>query len=108
MRSFAELTTDQQSRVVDHFLSQLLGAVADGSISFRDADNGDDTQARIEAAAAKAQAAQTPWFVGEIIMEDTVLAERLRGMARSHAENSSYMIEGNNVLIIGVVASVPA
>lgn len=59
-------------------------------IRFNDELNGDDLQARIDAAAEKAEELQTPWFAGEIMLEDEAVKTSLEGMARCDAEDAFY------------------
>ena len=87
MRTYQELNQAEQERAREVALNELLEAVMDG-LRFNDEANGDDLQARIEAAGEKANAMQTPWFWGSYIM-DTCRGD-LESMAAADAEDALY------------------
>ena len=87
MRTYQELNQAEQERAREVALNELLEGVMDG-LRFNDEANGDDLQARIEAAGEKANAMQTPWFWGEYIMD--TCREDFEGMAAADAEDALY------------------
>lgn len=88
MKSFGQLTEKQQGKALEVALNELLDAVCAGAIRFDDGLNSDDLQARIDAAIAKAEEMQTPWFAGEYVMD--TCREDLESMARADAEDALY------------------
>lgn len=94
MKKFEELTKEEQGQAVTCWMTHTLKAVCEGAIVFNDEANGDDIQARIEAAAQKAEQMQTPWFTPEYIMDDDVVRGTLLRVARANAEDSVYLDEG--------------
>jgi len=88
MRTFDDLTGPEQAKARSKALDELLTLVAEGAIRFNDKLNGDGLQARIDAAWKQACDMQTPWFVGEYIME--TCADDLRSMAEADAQDASY------------------
>jgi hypothetical protein len=88
MKKFNELTKSQQKKALNFFLTDLLQNIAAGIIVFNDKANGDDLQARINAAGEEADRLQTPWFIGEIIMEKC--GKELTAMAQCTAEDHLY------------------
>lgn len=95
MKTFSQLTPEQQTEAIKRTTTDLLEAICEGAIRFNDNLNKDDLQKRIDAAAKKADAMQTPWFLPEIIME-TCRVE-IEGMARCEAEDALYT-EGERVI----------
>lgn len=88
MRTFDQLTADEQTRAVKRETDDLLTAILEGAIRFNDQLNGDDLQARIDKAIAKADAMRTPWFAGEYVMD--LAGDEIEGMARARAEDAKY------------------
>ena len=101
MKSFEQLSDEQQAKAVERCLTELLTAVLEGGMRFSDEHNGDDLQARIDAAIARADDMRTPWFAHEYIL-DTCRTE-LEGMARSEAEDALYA-EPHERVIDGISA----
>lgn len=95
MKTFNELSSEQKLAAVNKAVKRLLTSICEGAMNFNDKLNGDDLQARIDAAWSKANQMQTPWFIGEYIM-DTCRTE-IEGMAQCDAEDSLYS-EGENVI----------
>lgn len=96
MKTFTELSTQQQAAAIERCLNDLLGAVVEGAIRFNDDLNGDRLQARIDRAIAKADEMQTPWFAGEYVMD--TCREDLESMARCDAEDAIYSEPGERVI----------
>lgn len=94
MKTYDELTAEEQGQAVTCWLVHTLKAVCEGAIVFNDEANGNDTQARIEAAAQRAEQMQTPWFTSEYIMDDDVVRRILMRVALANAEDSVYLDEG--------------
>jgi hypothetical protein len=94
MKKFVDLTTEQQETAVSMALAEVLRDVVSGAIRFADELNGDDIQRRIDKALAEADRLQTPWFAGEVVMEDSAVAAVLRGLAQADAEDEdTYYLE---------------
>ena len=74
-----------------------MGAITEG-IRFNDAANGDDLQARIDAAGGKANAMQTPWFWSSYIMD--TCQDDLEGMAAAYAEDALYPDQRERVIYL--------
>ncbi len=122
MKTYEELTDDQQAKAREGALATLLQEVLDDGFRFNDERNGDNFQATIDAARAKANDMQTPWFAGEYIMdarydpgqghikEDDGLwpvKETLEGMALCQAEDALYS-EPTEHVIAGIADSLSA
>jgi hypothetical protein len=97
VKTYDELTEAQQELARSKALDSLLEAVLEG-LRFSDELNGDDLQARIDAAGQKADDMRTPWFAAEYIMDDESAAEELRGMAECDAEDALYSERGEWVV----------
>ena len=88
MKIYSELSEEQKVRAVGRAYATLMGAILEGAVCFDDERNQDDLQARIDAALAKANDMQTPWFAHEYIMD--TCKEEIMGMAQADAENALY------------------
>lgn len=105
MKTFNELTAHEQKYALELAWKDLVNAILEGHIRFNDEQNGDDLQARIDAAIAKADAMQTPWFAHEYLQDDAIVRESLQGMAQIDAEDALYP-DPNERVISGVVKPV--
>ncbi len=98
MKTYSELTPEQQKKAVDYFIKLDLDGICEGWLRFNDSLNEDDLQSRIDAAIEKAEKMQTPWFAAEYIMDSC--GEEITSMARCSAEDCLYpeqherMVEG--------------
>lgn len=99
MKTFEQLTDQQKTIAIDKATDALLTAIVEGAIRFDDERNGNDLQARIDGAWARAERLRTPWFAGEIIME--VAGDDIRGMAECDAEDALYA-EPDEFVVHGV------
>jgi hypothetical protein len=97
MKTFDELTKEQQAAAVTKATNDLIAAIIEGALCFNDKLNRDRLQARIDAALAKAEKMQTPWFSHEYIRDDRYVMKRLEGMARCEVENAFYS-EGEHII----------
>ena len=88
MRTFEQLTAGEQEAAENRAASDLLQAICDGAVRFNDELNKDDLQARVDAAFARAEKMQTPWFAHEYIMD--TCRDEIEGMARADAEDAMY------------------
>jgi len=88
MKTFEQLTEAEKAAAFEKCLIQLLQSILTGGLRFLDSANGDDLQARIDRAAARAEAMQTPWFAHEYIL-DTCRAD-LESIASSDAQDALY------------------
>lgn len=95
MKTYAELTLAQQDKAVEHELNSILVDICEG-VDYSDSPLSE----RIAEAERKAEAAQTPWFLHEYVME--TCAEDLKDLARFSAENSLYS-EPHEFVIQGVL-----
>ena len=100
METFDQLTDAEKQAAVDVCTNRLLEQVVSGAIRFNDELNHDDLQARIDAALAKADTMQTPWFAGEYIMERA--GDDLRELAECDAESALYA-EPDEYVLHGIV-----
>jgi len=88
VRTYDNLSTDEQLVAVEKATQPILEAICEGAIRFNDSLNGDDLQDRIDNAVMQADSMQTPWFVGEYVME--AAGEEITGMGRCDAEDALY------------------
>lgn len=88
MRTYAQLTPDEQKQAEELALVELLKSILCGAVRFADEKNENDLQARIDKAVATAEQMQTPWFAHEYILD--VARDDLEGMARCDAEDALY------------------
>lgn len=88
MKTYSELTPEQQKKAVEHFIKLDLESIIDGWLKFNDDLNGDNLQARIDAAIEKAERMRTPWFAAEYIMDSC--GEEITLMAQCSAEDCLY------------------
>ncbi len=88
MKTFEQLTETQKSEAKEITLSNLLTDIIEHGIRFNDRLNGDNLQARIDAAGQKAEDMQTPWFWAEYILD--TCREELEEMAYCQAEDALY------------------
>lgn len=95
MRTFDQLNGDEQEAAIDKVTEELVQAVCEG-LRFNDDLNGNDLQARIDAAIAEAETMQTPWFAGEYVID--AAEEDLRSMARADAEHALYPAQDERVI----------
>ena len=95
MKTYQQLTKDQQGKAREKALEELLKAVVEGQIRFNDSLNGDGMQGKIDKACAEAEQMQTPWFAHEYVMD--AVGDDLRGMARCDAEDAIYP-EGERII----------
>lgn len=96
VKTYDQLTPEQQGKAVDMAVNSLLTAILDGAIRFADDKNQDDLQARIDAACEKANRMQTPWFADAYIMD--TCADDIRGMAQCDAEDALYPEAGETAI----------
>jgi hypothetical protein len=97
MKKFNELTEKQQTKALNYFALLILKNIVEDGLRFDDELNHDDFQARIDAAIKKAEDKQTPWFAGELLLEDSVCKEIIYGMATCDAEDAHYLEEGESI-----------
>ncbi len=88
MRTYNELRKDEKEEAHQIALNELLTAIVEGAVRFDDAANGDDLQARIDAACIAAEDMQTPWFSGDYIMD--TCRQDLESIAFASAEDALY------------------
>ncbi len=117
MKTYDELTGDQQAKAREGALARLLQDVLEG-IRFSDELNHDTLQANIDGAIERANAMQTPWFAHEYIMEAQYTSEffddgplsvgdALQGMALCQAEDTLYS-ESTEHVVAGIAVAPPA
>ena len=97
MKTFNELTPEEQDAAVEHEINSLLESLLDG-LRFDDARNGNDFQARVDKACEKAKEMGTPWFAHEYIMDDPVCKEAINLIAISSAEDALYAYSHERVI----------
>lgn len=89
MRTYAELSEQEQARAREVALGNILQAVVEGDFAFFSEDElGTELQAKIDAGIVEAERLQTPWFAGECIMERC--GPELTAMAGVDAEGAVY------------------
>lgn len=102
MRTYDQLSAEQQQAARNQALDELLEAVISGAIRFNDEANHDDLQARIDRALERADEMRTPWFASSYLLDDERVREDLEGMARVDAEDAYYP-EPHERVIVGIV-----
>jgi hypothetical protein len=98
MKTYEQLTPDQQKAAVNKELASLLEPIIEGAIRFNDKLNHDTLQKRIDTAIEKANKMQTPWFAHEYILD--TCREDLEGMAQVQAEDAVYLEAGEHAISI--------
>lgn len=96
MKTYNKLTAQQRAAALEHAKTQILTDIIEGSIRFDDTKNGDNLQARIDTAWAKAEKMQTPWFVHEYIMD--TCSDDIASLATPIAEDALYSQRGETVI----------
>ena len=96
MKTFSELTKEQQEKAVIKETNCLLQSILEGAIVFDDKENKDDLQARIDAACHKAEDMHTPWFASEYVMD--TCGEEIKSMAIASAEEALYSEKSEYVI----------
>lgn len=95
MKSYYDLTPEQQEKAVLTAIAHLLEGICNGTIRFDDKTNQDDLQAKIDRAFEQADEAQTPWFAGEFVMD--AVGDEVKSMARASAEDAFYVEPNEHV-----------
>lgn len=95
-RTFTDLTEQEQQNAITICLNDLLDSVCEGLIRFNDEKNGNDLQSKIDAAGERANEMQTPWFIGEYVMD--TCADDLRSIAEATAQDAIYLNESEHAL----------
>jgi hypothetical protein len=103
MKSYDALTETQKERAVALALENLLASIYEGVVRFNDELNKNDLQARIDAAIAKSDEMQTPWFAGEYIID--TCGEEIMAMTQCDAEDSYYAEPGERIVPWNVYSS---
>lgn len=85
LRTYAELSPDEQSWALGRSTCDLLRFIVEGGLRFEDKD----LQGRIDRGIQTAHRMQTPWFAHEYVM-----GEDIRVMARADAEDRLYAPTG--------------
>ena len=101
MKTYDQLSEDEKTRAIEASTNRLLSAICEGVLRFNDELNGDDLQARIDGAFAKAEKMRTPWFASAYVME--AARDEIEGMARFDAEDALYP-EPHERIINGVAS----
>ena len=100
MKTYEQLTPEQQAKALEREVNHLLEAIVEGAIRFNDELNQDDLQARIDAAWEAAEKMRTPWFVSEYIMD--TCREEIEGMAQCSAEDALYAEDDDPIVVRGI------
>ena len=85
MRTYQELSEQEQARAREVALGLLVEAVASGAITFA---RGTVLESKVAAGIAEAERLQTPWFAAEYVLERC--REELEGMSLCDAEDALY------------------
>jgi hypothetical protein len=96
MRTYSELTEEEQGKAREIALTDVLTAILERGLRFSDKLNHDNLQARIDKAIAKADKMQTPWFAHEYILD--TCRDELEGMAASDAEDALYPDSSESII----------
>jgi hypothetical protein len=95
LKTFNELTDAQRSRAVEEALRRILEAIAHRGLRFNDFANGNDLQARIDAAFARAGEDDAAWRL--LVMASC--SSELTRLALMSARDA-VVVEGEMVLSI--------
>lgn len=116
MKTWKDLTEEQQEKALEKVINDQLEAVVTGAVRFNDEKNGDKLQQAIDEALEESERMQTPWFAGEYVWdarfwpgnghvtEDDGLwpvSEFLRSIALPVCEDALY--PEDEVIIEGIV-----
>ena len=96
MKTYAQLTEEQQAVARAKALGELLTDICEQRIQFNDKLKHDGLQKRIDEAGAKAEKMQTPWFWHEYILD--TCREDLESMALRTAEDALYPEPGEHII----------
>lgn len=96
MKTFKQLSANQKKCAIDREFDEILEAICKGYLRFDDENRA--LQRRIDRAAAAAEKNQTPWFTVEYLVEDKVIRDAIRGMAKAEAEDALYSEPGQRVV----------
>ena len=99
MKTFSQLTKEQQNKAVERQTNLILEDIVDG-FRFNDKASGNDLQKRIDAAFAKAEKMRTPWFSHEYVMD--TCREEVESFGRASAENALYA-EPEEQVVSGII-----
>src|SRR3989338_7804455 len=94
MRRFDDLTEKEQAASEQAAQASILEDIVSGFMRFNDEANGDDIQARIDAAVVEMERMQTPWFLAERLMEDDQVRALVEGIARALVEDTYFLEPG--------------
>jgi hypothetical protein len=89
--AYKELNDAQKEEALEHFIKEELTFLIEG-FRYDDAANGDNFQAKVDSALAEADAMQTPWLAGEIIMAKC--GKELQALALGQATDAIYCGSG--------------
>lgn len=96
MKTYNELTPEQQAKAREKALNEALQHVAEGFDAWLD----EFTLAKVKCAWVKAEEMHTPWFIGEYIM-DTCRAE-FEQIALQDASAYVYAERGDPTVVYGI------
>ena len=96
MRTFEQLSTDEKKQAINICVVRLTNDIVSG-LRFNDKLNQDNFQASIDKVLAKAEQLRTPWFAGEMLLENNSIREELESMAECDAEDELYPDKGEKV-----------
>lgn len=103
MKSYRDLSKDQQTKACEFFFCIWLQNVAANTIRFGGSAEMDTLQEQIEKACLRAEAAQTPWFAHEYLQDDDVIVHNLRKLATADALEAFYMESGERCVDLSEV-----
>lgn len=86
IRNYEDLSVQDKEKAVNKCLRQLISLIVNAGIRFED----NELQSHIDAALKKAEELQTPWFAGEMLLEDKWLKDMLEKMALADAQEAIY------------------
>lgn len=87
---YEDLSEEEKGKALTKCLNELVRLIVEGGIRFDDEKNDEPIQKHIDDAFAKAEGLQTPWFAGEIMLEDKWLYEKLKAFALADAQEAVY------------------
>ena len=94
MKTFDQLTPEQQGKAVDGFVNEIIEIMVDVRDAFP------DCEAKVKAALEKAERMQTPWFAGRYVYD--ACADRIKEEAFANAKEALYRTTSDPRIIGGV------
>lgn len=93
LKTWNQLTTDQQKAAIQMRVHHLVQAISEGRLTF----NNPAMQEKVLHAAKRAEDMKTPWFFGQYVMEG--MASELATLATAECASAFYIPRDINVMM---------